>query len=114
MSRSDQYIGLTRRAQEFVKGLEHVGEHCISGAFDNQIGLGAWVSKKPNPNGLYVIYIEVVQKAPWSSGPMYFTRLLADYNNGAEIFFFSWSDEPWTEDWRSNPEYDDELGICYI
>ena len=110
MSCSDQYIGLTADACKFVEGLEYVGTHNIVGAFYNQIHLGTWASKEKQPNGKYAIYIEVVQMEPWSSGPMYFTHLLHDFQNGAEEFLFSWVVNPMLGD----QEYDIIKGQMYV
>ena len=96
--RTDQYVGLTGEAKKFVatfltsKDLTKTSlpSHMIKGAW-NDIELGVWVGKEPLPNGKFSIYIEVVQDAPWSSGPMYFTYLAIDYQNGAEFLAFQWS-----------------------
>lgn len=111
MSRSDQYIGLTNDAKEFVKTLEHAGFYSIEGAFYNQIELGVWASKDKGPNGHYTIYIEKVQNAPWSSGPMYFTHLEVDYRNGGFDYFFSWSVNPLL---KGGQEYDPVKGQYYV
>jgi hypothetical protein len=86
MSRSDQYIGLTREAERFIehKGLVSLpdvqGE--AYGAFDIN-HLRVWIDK---PTG--IIYSETVQVAPWSSGPMFFTVI-----NGPDGVIGSWVED---------------------
>ncbi len=72
--RSDQYIGLTDRAREFVKDAEVIETRQIGAAFDSVSGK---VYKLPTPKGPNVAWIakEEIQISPWSSGPMFFTHL---------------------------------------
>jgi len=72
--RTDQYIGLTSDALNFVKGMK-AKEYQIEGAW-NPITLLIYEQDcKNDPVNEKHIYIEVVQVSPWSSGPMYFTHL---------------------------------------
>lgn len=72
MSRETQYIGLTPKAEEFVKDLKKVENsgNCTSGMFGERVELGEWWDEQRK------VYVrEVVQAEPWSSGPMIFTTL---------------------------------------
>lgn len=93
--RTDQFIGLTKKAQEFVKDLEELpnARKILEGAFGNNFELGAWEmpSKENSPVEEYIIR-EILQASPWSSGPMFFTCLEVDFQNGARIQIYQWID----------------------
>lgn len=76
MSRQTNFIGLTDRAEEFVKTLEMIedSEHYTAGMFDEKVQLRKWL----NTDGS--ILEEVVQAEPWSSGPCIFTCLQYEGN----------------------------------
>lgn len=81
--RSDQYIGLTKRAKLFLSQQKESGIvereeffKLTDAAFDSNpiMGKRVWVK----PKGIKVqeeYFEEFLQAAPWSSGPMYFTCL---------------------------------------
>lgn len=77
MSRSTQYIGLTNLAKEVVQDaykVEPIDNNI--GMFDEGIPLRRFFRHPDCPDvNEYYLYEEVVQDAPWSSGPMYFTCL---------------------------------------
>lgn len=76
MSRSTQFIGLTTAGTAFTGTLEatgqYVGAHGIAG---EDIELGQWRDADGNE------YREVMQDAPWSSGPCIFTCLEVRWAN---------------------------------
>lgn len=91
MSRSDQYIGLTRRGENLLKRLSRspgaivsTYEMCPS-AFDPNPQLGWQVQLEDNK-----LFREEVQLAPWSSGPMYFTRLVKYEKGKRKKHYYSW------------------------
>lgn len=108
--RTDQYIGLTADAENWIKKnqLVEIPDYEIEGAW-NQISLRRWISRSPGANGKYIIYTEKVQCAPWSSGPMYFCYLEVDYQNGATARLFEWVLNP-----DISGEYDPMKGQYYV
>ena len=69
--RTDQYIGLSLRAKEFVKGMKILPYDKFEGAFQNEFTLYEyfkWNKRKKR-------YHEIIQAEPWSSGPMFFITL---------------------------------------
>jgi hypothetical protein len=96
MSRSTQFIGLTKLAEDFVKDLEEVdSDRSAEQSLTEEISFRRW--KMPTEdcygrkNGFYR---EVEQAAPWSSGPMIFTCLEADFGNGARDIILEWIHDP--------------------
>jgi len=84
--RSTQFVGLTKRAQEFVEKLTPLpSDRKTQGLSSEDIELRRWAW----PQSLYPIRVEerlktacireVVQAVPWSSGPMFFTCLELDW-----------------------------------
>lgn len=71
--RTTQYIGLTKKAQNFAAQLSRVedSENQTCGMFNEKVALGEWWCEG---RGEYLR--EVVQAEPWSSGPMIFTCLV--------------------------------------
>lgn len=118
MSRSTQYIGLTKKAQEFVSNLKPIQENNFTtGMFDEEIPLGSWEHPEKG------IVREVVQMEPWSSGPMIFTCLAWDFGNKVEIIEgkeqFVRDDSVTMFEWVNNPEVKDmevdyEKGECWV
>ena len=100
--RTTQYIGLNAAGLRFVKDLECVTHirNTTEGMFMEEIPLGVWMSV-----GGHIIK-EVVQVAPWSSGPMIFTCL--DHENGRR--YHEWKED---ESMRGQ-EYDHEAGLYYV
>jgi len=99
MSRSTQYIGLTQKAKNWLD------DHCepmesdnsTFGMFGEKVPLGQW--KCNNFPGWEnwerdIIVREIVQETPWSGGPMIFTCLEADYQNGGRSEMFEWVHNP--------------------
>lgn len=77
MSRSEQYIGLTKAARSFLErvGAEYVGTTMIDecAPFSHQPIMGeVW---EIEDNNIIMRFIETLQAFPWSSGPLYFTCL---------------------------------------
>jgi len=101
MSRSTQFIGLTRDAEEYVKNLEPMESDTNALGMFEEIPLRKWKipeqfkysQERPN-----ACLREVVQASPWSSGPMIFTCLEADFGNGAKSKFLEWISDPRVED----------------
>lgn len=77
MSRETQYIGLNSYALNFVKDAIRVEEYDMThGMFGEIIKGKIYHMPIENPDvNSESIFIEVVQCAPWSSGPMIFTYL---------------------------------------
>jgi len=103
MSRTDQYIGLTRAAESYVSERERLATTPLEGAFGNSFDLGTWAGD----NGS--VLKEVVQAAPWSSGPMYFTCLKMDWGNGSFAKIFCWVLDP-----TIKSEFDYERGHYWV
>lgn len=111
MSRSTQFIGLTKRAQKFVKDLKSVPSDKITlGMFEEEIPLRRWEDDK-------CFYQETVQAVPWSSGPMIFTHLEMihkncinyDENESDKDFILSWVKDP-----DCKCEFDEDKGIFWV
>jgi hypothetical protein len=98
--RTTQWIGLTANAKVFVGNLEILESDTYAiGMFEEEIPLKKWVT----PQGKIVR--EVVQTAPWSSGPMIFTYLTIDGEKKYQ----------WIEDISmKGREYDYETGLFYV
>ncbi len=119
MSRSDQYIGLTKDAQEWLKTQKVVSTKRIElseAAFGGNIYGNQYKIEAPYPDiNEYYIVTETIQCAPWSSGPMYFTHLKIDLKKVADQepvdlgFYFSWVANPSVEG-----EVDFERGHYYV
>lgn len=88
--RETQFIGLNKLADIFVQDAvakkEYKG-HTL-GMFGEELPLGQWVK-----NGH--TYTEVLQCAPWSSGPMIFTCLKDE--QGIELFAWTFDETLSTE-----------------
>lgn len=102
--RTTQFIGLIKKADEFIKNnlVEDVtikGE-IVYGMFGEEIPLRVF-KRKDVPSKLY---FEVEQVAPWSSGPMIFTCLDC---GGLKMF-------EWVEDKDTKDEFDYETGTYYV
>lgn len=108
MSRSDQWIGLTREGEEWFskqKGVHRTKEPIGFYAFnfpEEIYGREVQVEGK--------IYREHIQVAPWSSGPMYFTNVMVLDKDGN---FLEWKFS-WKEDERVFGEVDYDNGKYYI
>ena len=96
MSRFTQYIGLTGDAQVFAKEMKEERVILTTGMFGEDVWGGVW-------NGRYK---EVVQCAPWSSGPMIFT-VLQDTVTGEELY-------PWVYDFDLDGEFDQVSGTYHV
>lgn len=110
MARSTQYIGLTKKAEQLLKGatiLEN-DDNYTEGMFDEIVPLGTW--RDENGRILY----EILQASPWSSGPMLFTCLA--YYQGEKLVKIKesmWKEEPCTMQggWY---EFNKELGLFWV
>jgi hypothetical protein len=108
MSRTTQFIGLTKRAEQFIAKLAVMApDSYITGMFDEEIPLRKW-----QVDGYYFrmgIIREVVQMAPWSSGPMIFTCLEWESQSGDKFRFDQWIEDP-----TCQGEYDVGEGIMWV
>jgi len=119
MSRSTQYIGLTRSAMNYLADYQRVKDsnNITKGMFDEDVPLGEWVdtSHYAGVKGVEKFWKikEVVQFEPWSSGPMIFTRLAGYFHNDLEcknpIYILGWVEDP-----RIINEYDVEKGTMWV
>jgi len=135
MSRSTQYIGLTKEAKKIVKSFVPVVEsrNWTCGMFGEEVPLGEWFDGES-----YVR--EEVQLDPWSGGPMIFTCLSKykapargttseeggmylegefyspeDRGTGEVISESLWAEkEPELDEFGCCPEYNSELGEVYF
>lgn len=125
--RSTQFIGLTKKAQEFVKNLEELPSDGITkGMFLEDIPLRRWtwpvqIHLTGEERQKRACVREVVQATPWSSGPMIFTCLEMDWGfsqpSRDKVLF--WVPDPTLgfKDENNNrigPEYDEEQGIFWV
>lgn len=137
MSRSTQYIGLTAEAEKITDQWDRVknSENWTGGMFGEKVSLDEWRRQ----DGKYVR--EVVQSAPWSSGPMIFTCLAVfetkakgERNEGGMYFDVDYSkpidtnegriieESKWKDVWPAppkdefdwSPEFDQEKGELYF
>lgn len=78
MSRTTQFIGLTKKALDSVMELTDLHQingmdelkNVTHGMFDEEIALGVWKNEDTGEH-----FFEFEQASPWSSGPMIFTAL---------------------------------------
>jgi len=96
MSRETQFIGLTQAAKNFVAQCIPIPHDSFTlGMFEEEVPLRKW-----EMHGLLLYpdrdmcIREVVQEAPWSSGPMIFTCLELDWGNGMKTMAFEWIHDP--------------------
>jgi len=110
MARSTQYIGLNKAARDYV-------ENCMPLPSDTHfVGLCEEIiplAKYECPASLSkregAVIREVVQETPWSSGPMYFTCLEVDFNNGGKAMMYEWHHDPKVEG-----QYDEDTGGFWV
>ena len=106
MSRTTQYIGLTKDAHEYVKQATRVEEYEMTlGMFDEPVMGKIYHMPAPEGPNKELIAKEVVQTAPWSSGPMIFThlKLILIKECGQEL------ETDYAYSWVLNPEIIDEI-----
>ena len=123
--RTTQYIGLNDYAEAYLREhatlLQDEAPTIGIGMFEEPITGRVWkeVIREEQPDR-YLLYEEVVQDSPWSSGPMIFTHLkvtlkqgslagvpLADIDSG---FYFSWMVDPSLK----GQEYDPKTGRYWV
>ena len=99
--RCTQYVGLIDSAHDFLAGMEERPNMFgfTPGMFDEPVPLAAWEDVETGK-----IYKEVVQAAPWSSGPMIFTCL--EDESGERMF-------EWIQD-RDYAEFDRYAGRFWV
>lgn len=137
MSRSTQYIGLTKKAEEMSDRWKRVknSTNWAGGMFGEEVPLNEWHREDGS------LVREIVQASPWSSGPMIFTCLAVfktrasgerneggmyidvdyskplDTSDGEIIDGSKWVDiwpAPKDEEFDWSPEYDTEKGEFYF
>ena len=112
--RTTQYIGLTKLAEDYVSKLKELkSDTSTFGMFDEDILLRRWEMPedyKYDREGECIR--EVVQVTPWSSGPMIFTCLEFDFENGDDCkeIFCQWVVYPGIKEY----EYDKEKGMFWV
>lgn len=121
MSRTTQYVGLNKYAQDYVKNAVRVEEYPMTHGMFNEVVMGNIYHMEPpkGPNKEYRL-VEVVQIAPWSSGPVILTCLksvlvkecgqVIEDDQGYE--FFRWMMDPSLSE--KHIEVDYETGRYYI
>lgn len=109
MSRSDQFIGLTKQGDIFEDMLERAGfvkssyDICES-AFDPYPVEGSVYRLGP------LIFREVLQVSPWSSGPMYFTCWQEENDKGKPVRqLYRWEEDP-----ELKTEFNYEAGTYWV
>jgi hypothetical protein len=125
MSRSTQFIGLTKMGQEYVNSFPNKIEYAqVCGMFNEEYPLYAYWNNSE-------LVLEKIQLDPWSSGPMLFLDLKyyyidqLDFSNPKETIYnilvswpkssvdiYSWIHAPHLED--LGQECDQEKGIVWI
>lgn len=111
MSRSNQYIGMHKKAREFYNHLKQTGtvskaEYIIAyQAFGDDPITGREEIKIDDR-----IYREVLQCDPWSSGPMFFT-CIGVYNLENKLIGYL---QTWELDENVKGEVDYENGKYYV
>jgi hypothetical protein len=133
MSRSTQFIGLTSRAEDFVKALEPLPPTGYAeGLAMEKIPLRRWKlpvavrtegAAHPNSTGTDEYIEETVQVSPWSSGPMIFT-CLREVRGELEWNYFEWAVDPRLSPYSGRDycrpgeefpsEYDREAGVYCV
>jgi hypothetical protein len=111
--RTTQYIGLTKKALEYVATLTPLSsDTSTSGMFGEEIILQRWAFPKDErvQNSDTACIREIVQEIPWSSGPMIFTYLEFDYGNGFKFSVLEWIHDPAIR----GQEYNQETGTFWI
>lgn len=110
MARSTQYIGLNKAARDYL-------ENCMPLPSDTQIeglcGEVIHLVKYECPDSLCsregAVIREVMQETPWSRGPMFFTCLEVDFNNGGKATMYEWHHDP-----KVTNEYDEDTGGFWV
>lgn len=103
MSRFTQYIGLNDEGIRFVTGLTPIknyeGEEGICG---EPVYYSRWMDPKTG-----LIYKEVTQLNPWSSGPMFFTCVEDEYGRK----YGKWAKAIYR---KHHSEYDSKNSLVFI
>jgi len=111
--RTTQFIGLTKRAQDYVHGLKLLESDTQTlGMFEEEIDLRRWQISGDFKDDRFPdrCIREIVQATPWSSGPMIFNCLEVDLNNGAKVKMLQWIDDPALR----GTEYDCDTGRFWV
>lgn len=110
MSRTEQFIGLTK------KGTQIFNKLLDEGWISKRIKIGEWAWTPGYIDGREIvtndhIYREEIQCEPWSSGPMYFTRIgIFNKQTGKKIGTVA----DWIEDRNVTAEVDYENGRFFV
>ena len=117
MARQTQYIGLNKFAIELTRTALKVEEYKMTfGMFQEEVTGRIFHMTPPKGPNKALIYKEVVQATPWSSGPMIFTALQQTLVKecGQELvekdLYCAWIIDPSLE----GKEYDYETGRMYV
>lgn len=105
--RCDQYIGLTKKAKTWIKENfkeSQIGSYNMCHQAFNKDPLKGILIKDGD-----LIFKEVVQCSPWSSGPMYLTCIGAYKQDKLLGYMFTWKENP-----DIVYEYDEIAGEYYI
>jgi len=116
--RTTQYVGLNQYALNYVKGAVRTETYNMTEGMFMEPVVGT-IYHMPVPNGPNKAYIlkEVVQCAPWSSGPVIFTCLEATLvkESGQKLDWgkmFKWIRDPSLGE--EHKEYDKETGRYWV
>ena len=114
MSRTTQYVGLNKKAMDYVSELVELSpDNHTTGMFGEEISLRKWeLPRKWKNNRAGECLREVEQVSPWSSGPVILTCLELDYGNGAKSKVLEWVADPTLE--NEGIETDYESGTYWI
>lgn len=111
--RTTQFIGYPGYAKELVRDLTPVDPDSFAiGMFDEKLPLKKWEPrniKHDHPLHTARAVNEVVQTVPWSSGPMIFTCLEIEWQNGYKSRCCEWVANPMIRD-----EVNYELGHYWV
>lgn len=110
MSRSDQYVGLTTKGNEFIRNFPKKDIINKKEVFMCHQAFNPWPLTGIEITTKDRIYREVLQCDPWSSGPVYLTHI-AVFNKQKKLLGYMFS---WIEDENVTGEVDPDNGKYYI
>jgi hypothetical protein len=113
--RTTQFIGLNQKAIKYLELFSAVpqkSERFCEGMFEEKLELREWLAVDNDLSDEKFIVREVVQVEYWSSGPMIFTCLEIEPQNGFRILICQWVENPALK--LDNTEFDQETGELWI